>query len=428
MKKTVQTILAAAILVLLANYSSAQCWNQNFTITSTVTQPCDHDGAVDITVTGGTAPYTYEWRWYGDPTILATTQDINGLHGGQYTVQVKDAHNDCSTQWIQLSNPFQLQFSTTPDHCPAHDGSATVTVTGGNIPYAFLWSNGGTTTTITNLTAGNYDLTVTDAAGCKVIASEGDSASTGLNIPSQNNLSLVLGGTNATCTINSGSVTVTSVTNGTAPYTYSWSDSWNGGGNTWTTQTVNNIPAGYYVVSVTDGNGCVASNYQYVEFISPITLNSTSTQENCNHADGTATIVANGTTPPYTYLWSTGVTTAAITGLVQGQYYVTVHDANGCENISSAYVSRYSPIQPNVTYTNEVCDNNSGTATATPTLGTAPYSYLWSNGATTASIGSLTSNYYYLTITDNAGCTVTGGAYVQNTSPITPNETHVNQV
>lgn len=160
--------------MLLANYSSAQCWNQNFTITSTVTQPCDHDGAVDITVTGGTAPYTYEWRWYGDPTILATTQDINGLHGGQYTVQVRDAKTYCRTQWIQLSNPFQLQFSTTPDHCPAHDGSATVTVTGGNIPYAFLRSNGGTTTTITNLTAGNYDLTVTDAAGCKVIASEGD--------------------------------------------------------------------------------------------------------------------------------------------------------------------------------------------------------------------------------------------------------------
>lgn len=420
-------IMALAVTILLPALVEAQCWQHPFVVTQSVIAPCNHDGQIDITVSGGTAPYTYSWRFNDPNTIVATTEDISNTSGGMYSVEIHDNNNQCGTYYIYSPQPFHIQGTSTPDNCPNHDGSIALTVQGGNIPYSFAWSNGGNTAAITNLTGGVYDVTVTDAAGCQVVASESDSTQ-GLFVQSVSNLQLTMNGTAANCTNNTGSATA-SIANGTGPYTYAWSENWGAANGSWTTATIAGLAGPkYYVATVTDANGCFASNYFYVNFTTPIQLNITTTDENCLQHNGTATAVANGSTGPYSYLWSTGATTAVINSLASGTYEVTVHDGGGCENNGSTNVQKYSPIHPNLVTTNDICQSSNGTATVTPTLGTAPYTITWSTGATTQSISNLPASCYYVTITDAAGCSAEQGNCVSAVSSITPNTTHTDQV
>lgn len=420
-------IMALAVTILLPALVKAQCWQHPFVVTQSIIAPCNHDGQIDITVSGGTAPYTYSWRFNDPNTIVATSEDLTNASGGAYTVEIHDNNNQCGTYYISVPQPFQIQGSTTPDNCPNHDGSISLTVQGGNIPYTYAWSNGASTAIITNLTGGVYDVTVTDAAGCQVVASESDSIQ-GLSVQSISNLQLNLSGTAANCTNNTGTATV-SVTNGTAPFTYAWSENWVAANGSWTTATITGLAGpNYYVATVTDANGCFASNYFYVNFTTPIQLNITTTDENCLQHNGTATAVANGNTGPYSYLWNTGATTAVINSLSSGTYDVTVHDGTGCENNGSTTVQKYSPIHPNMVTTNDYCQTSNGTATVSPTLGTPPYTITWSTGATTQSLTNLTSGCYYVTISDAAGCTAEQGNCVSAVSSISPNTTHTDQV
>ncbi|MES2620329.1 MAG: SprB repeat-containing protein, partial [Bacteroidota bacterium] len=426
--KTHHFFLFAALVSLFASSAKAQCSGQSFQVTNVITPPCDHDGAVDLTVSGGLAPYTFAWRFWNQTAIISSAEDLTGATGRTYSVEIRDANNICATYNVALPAPFQIYGTTTPAHCPALDGTVAVTASGGNIPYSYLWSNGGITSTLSNVTSGLYDVTVTDAAGCKVIASETDSAQYAFYVRNSNNDSLQITSVYADCTNLNGSATVATVYGGTPPYSYFWSDTWNGSGATWITQTITNISSGSYRVSVTDANSCIIVGYTYIGTTSPVNLSPASTSENCNHQDGTATVVANGSVAPYTYLWSTGATTQNITGLSAGAYSVTVHDANGCLRVSSVYVNRYSPIHANLTTTNESCHNNGGTAISTPTLGTPPYLYSWSNGQTTASINNLTAGFYYVSVSDNAGCSVGGYAWIYDVSPITPNANYIDAI
>ena len=125
-------------------------------------------------------------------------------------------------------------------------------------------------------------------------------------------------------------------------------------------------------------------------------------------------MVATGGTPNYTYLWSTGATTASIANLAPGTYNVTVTDANNCTKTGSTTIAAYPLMNLVVTATNTSCNGTTnGTATANVTNGTAPLSFLWSNGGTTSTISSLPPGTYSVTVTDGNGCTKTGSATVQ---------------
>lgn len=431
MKTFIQPLILMLLVLGLTENAKAQCNGSNSPITlsyTVVTPGCNANGEIDLTVTGAVGPCTYAWRTYQLGTLVDSTQNLTNADAGIYTVTVIDSTGNCGTlYYVPLASPFTFSGSTTPDHCPAHDGTATVSPIGGNIPYSYLWSTGGTSQTITNLIGGNYVVTITDATGCRVISNLQDSSGT-LDVRSVNNISISSTINNASCTPNTGSVTVTP-SGGTAPYTYQWGNNWNGGANLpYTTATITGLVSDYYLVTVTDANGCTAGTYEYVGYSPPFGVTSTSTSENCNHSDGTATVVANGTSGPFTYLWPGGGTFQTLTHLAQGQYVVTVTDANSCYMTTTAYVNRYSPIQANITHTNQQCGYIGGSATVAPTLGTAPYTYLWSTAQTTASIGNLVQNYYTVTINDAAGCSVVAGVSVLNTSPVIANETHTDQV
>lgn len=158
----------------------------------------------------------------------------------------------------------------------------------------------------------------------------------------------------------------------------------------------------------------------------PIFSNITKTDETCFGAcDGTASAFPIGGTPispgsTYNYLWSTTATTASITGLCVGTYTVTITDGNGCTNIDNVIVGGPSVVTPNATSVNVACKgDNNGSATAAPTGGVAPYSYLWSDagGSTTATAVGLSPGTYTVTVTDNTTCT--GTQSVTITEPAT---------
>src|SRR5690606_37493810 len=204
-------------------------------VTTSVSCNGGSNGTVNLTVTGGTAPYTYVW------SNTATTEDMIGLTAGTYDVTVTDAKGCTATASATVTEPTVLMASLSSQTNIACNGgttgSATITVTGGTAPYTYTWSNGATTATITNVVAGTYNVTVTDANGCT------DTASVTLTEPTALSASAIA--TNVSCNGGSNGTVDLNVTGGTAPYTYVWS-------NTATTEDMVGLTAGTYDVTVTD--------------------------------------------------------------------------------------------------------------------------------------------------------------------------------
>ncbi|NJN77678.1 MAG: hypothetical protein HC803_04565 [Saprospiraceae bacterium] len=177
---------------------------------------------------------------------------------------------------------------------------------------------------------------------------------------------------------NNGTATV-APTGGTPAYTYLWSTGA-------TTQSVSNLAPGTHTVTVTDANGCTSIESVVVEpFICDLEALANATDADCNGGnDGTATATPLDGTGPYTYSWSNGQTAQTAINLVAGTYTVTITDSKGCTAGASTIVEEPTAIIPNASATSQTTFGvNNGTATVTPTGGTNPYTYLWSNAATT---------------------------------------------
>ena len=351
------------------------------------------NGSVTVTASGGTLAYTYLW------SNSATTATINNLAAGAYTVTVTDANSCSATVIATIIQPTTLSASIsnqTNINCNGgSNGSATVTASGGTIAYTYLWSNSATTSTINNLVAGAYTVTVTDHNGCTAtaLATIIQPAILSATISSQSNES-------CNGDIN-GSATVTA-SGGTIAYTYLWSNNAN-------TATINNLAIGVYNVTVTDANSCSASTT--LTITQPAVLNaSISSQININCAGvafGSATVSASGGTTAYTYAWSTSPvqTTATVTGLNALTYTTTVTDANSCSATTTVTITQPTDFTIAFSQTNVSCNGGSnGSATITPSGGSLPYTYLWNTSQTTATITGLSQGSYIATITDASSC------------------------
>ncbi len=230
---------------------------------------------------------------------------------------------------------------------------------------------------------------------------------------------MVLSSTNATCPV-LGTATAT-VTAGTGPFTYQWYDYFTHA-IVGTTATVN-LPSGFYGVWVTNGAGCGSGSPITGTFV---TINDTSTFHDSLAAttasctNGTATLggVMGTYTTPLSYLWSNGATSSTITGLTTGYYSLKLTDASGCSYTSSVYVPQSVAITVGATPTAATCLSDNGAIAAFAGGGTPPYSYVWSNGATTQNQTGLTAGYYSVVATDANGCTGSGGGSVTASTPI----------
>ena len=219
--------------------------------------------------------------------------------------------------------------------------------------------------------------------------------------PPSSTLNTTASAINLLCNNQCSGTATAAPSSGTAPYTYLWN-------NGQTSVTATGLCAGNYSVLVTDAASATASATVVVNQPAAITASTTVTQTSCGNATGTANVSAAGGSPSYTYSWSSGQTVQSISNLTAGNYSVTITDANGCTQTATANISTANGPTVTATSTSTSCTGSvNGTATANTAGGAAPYTYLWSNGASTSSATGLAAGNYSVVVTDNNGCSST---------------------
>lgn len=349
-------------------------------------------GSATANPAGGAPPYTYLW------SNNATTQTISNLAPGTYSVTVTDGGgcSQISTVNVGVNGNLIVSLNSTTT-CGSSNATASATTSQGVGPFTYLWTTTPpqTTATITGLSAGLYQCVITDANGC---------TGTGTVVIQSSSSPLVVVNTNlVNCSTGLGGNATAFVNNSPPPFTYVWS-------NNQTTQSINNVPPGTYFVTVTDGNGCEGTSSGVIGSFGSLSAQTSTTNADCGVSNGTATVTTSQGTGPYTYTWNTTPpqTTSTAIGLSQGSYDYTITDAGGCSATGTVTVIG-GGAPPTVTFSSSpaTCSTGQGgSATANPTGGTPPFTYLWSNNLTTQTINNLIPGMYSVTITDDVGCSV----------------------
>ncbi|MFH2143142.1 MAG: T9SS type A sorting domain-containing protein [Bacteroidota bacterium] len=346
------------------------------------------DGAIDLTVDYGNPPISFLW------SNGATTEDISGLTGGQYSVIITD-NEGCQYNRNFTVNSLNIpSFSantTDESSCGLHDGSIDITPSGGTSPYIFLWSNDSTTEDLINITNGAYTLTMTDQYGCSFIQTYNisylDSVTT-LGITSNESF----------CGFSDGSIDIT-IYNGSSPYTINWS-------NGSTDEDLINIGGGSYSVSITDNNGCSSFNNFSIIYLDSLSITGTTTDESfCGFSDGSVDITINNGSSPYTFNWSNGSTNEDLINVGEGSYSISVTDDHGCSNVNSFSIVYLDSLSIDGTTTDEsFCGFSDGSVDITINNGSSPYTFSWSNGSTNEDLINVGEGLYSISVTDNYGC------------------------
>ena len=360
------------------------------------------NGAVDITVNGGVFPYNFNW------TTSATTEDVFGLSGGNYSVTITDANSCTLSQSYTITEPTALTSSivSTPVTCfGAANGAANLTVSGGTTPYTYLWSTFQGSEDIANLSGGLYFVIITDANNCE----RRDS----ILIVEPSALQLAIVGTDVSCfNANDGSIDLT-VSGATPAYTYAWS-------NAATTEDLSALLGGQYVVTVTDANLCTATASATIVNPSQITANFVVQNPACNSGtNGAIDLIPSGGVPGYTYTWSNLVNTEDLSGVGAGVYTVTITDSKNCTASASTTVTEPQPLVTSGYVTNVTCAGfQDGFIDITAYGGTLPYSFNWSTSQSTEDIAAVPGGNYSVTVTDAKGCEVASIYIVLEPAPL----------
>ena len=348
-------------------------------------------GSIDITVAGGTAPYTYLWN------TSATTEDLTDLAFGTYTLTVTDTLNCTEVIVIEITQPaapLEVTLLVTDVSCFGDStGAIDATVTGGTFPYTYLWNTTDTTGALSGLPIGGYSITVTDTNACaftveSTVTQPSDSLFASLEV------------TDVDCFGASTGSIESSVSGGTAPYTYFWS-------NTEAATDLVNVPIGVYDVLVTDSLGCALTVSTSVSQPDGINLSHSQLDILCfSDSTGSIDLAVSGGVSPFTYLWSNGSVTEDLSNIPAGDYDVVVTDSNGCQELRVMSLSEpLGPLTLSETHTDALCIGGSqGTIDLTVSGGTAAYNYLWNNNEITADIIDLVPGVYTGQVTDDHGC------------------------
>jgi gliding motility-associated-like protein len=356
------------------------------------------DGTASVVASGGESPYSYQWSAGSTPAQSST----NGLIAGLVSVTVTD-NNGCqafgSVTLLQPTTGVQVDAVQTVISCYSQNESvAQATANGGTSPYGFSWSPGNlSTASISNISIGNYTVTVTDANGCTstdmVLVEQWDAYNINISTtpPSCNGIA-------------DGQMNAVVLTGGDGIYSYEWSNGDNG-------DFLSDLAGGVtYTVTVTDGQGCTGTASRLLENPMPLAITMAKTDLLCyGDSNGTATVAnVGGGTAPFSYLWDTfaqSQTTVTATDLQAGTYSVEVTDAAGCTNTAEITIGQPALISVDFeTVNNECFGDEAGIAEAMVDGGTPGYTFQWSNGGNAAKQTELAADSYYLTITDANGC------------------------
>jgi hypothetical protein len=357
--------------------------------------PGEDNGSIDLTVTGGAGGYSYLWS---DGNIdIGMTQDIENLAPGDYTVTVT-AGSDQVVQTITVEEPTEIVIDGDVTNATmGNNGAIVIVPTGGNSPYTFEWSDGPTTQNRSDLNAGEYCVTVTDASMCEMMRC----FTVGANAPTITGLVAL----DASCTDSEDGIIRLTMTNGVAPITVSVPER-----PFMYTDDDNNIevsvPPGTYTINLTDAQGAMLSTMVTVEGPDPLSYTSTVTSDTEDmDCSGMISLDIEGGTSPYTVAWSNSGSGGTISQLCAGMYTGTITDANGCMLTTDPIeVSRIDEEIDGIT--DVACaDGTEGGIDVTISGGVMPYTFSWTRTGSADEISTMED----LSANDVAGGVTTGG-------------------
>ena len=374
------------------------------------------DGSIRLTPSGGTGPYTLLWN------NSSTSDTLVGLCAGFYTVQITDAAACTQSVVVPVSSqggPVLTTSALTPILCHGScNGSADVTAVGGTAPYSYLWSDPAhqINDTATALCAGTYFVQVTGGA-CVSFAAVIVTEPSQLGMGQANKVEPLCNGTS------NGSITVVP-TGGALPYSFVWAPPGS------VTGTAANLAGGTYIATITDANGCVATQSNTLVNPPGLTISHTSVNPSCNTtADGSINETPGGGTPGYTYQWSGGsaLTTQDLSNLLIGSYTITVRDTNGCSIRDSVTLASLVTITAKAGNDTTVC-GGAGTMLLSAAGSSANVvNYHWFEEPNTLLGGNVTvlvtpsapSSTYYVVVDNGLGCMANDTVVVAvNSAPI----------
>ena len=380
----IETITPTQALIVTPSFTAPLC-------------PSDASGTASVTVIGGTPPYQYVW----DDPRGQTTQEATNLVAEKYTVTITDASSCEHIETIKVADSNAIEVFPSGQNASCHDradGSAKIIAQGGVGGYSYLWEDGQTRQEITNLLPGKYAFTITDENNCSILDT--------VEVESPDTLiidSLIL--IPPACNGNENGAVEAVITGGSMPYSIIWN-------NDQQQNPLQGVTTGFYSVAITDSKGCsINQNNILLEEPSPINLTTATIDVQCfGESSGQASAIPIGGTPPYSYRWSDAKNQNDSTALdlSQGNYTVTIEDANGCLETAEAIIN-----QPNEALTIQIDQTIIGCAMAEESAaqvvvsgGTgSSYQYSWSDDKGNQVNGNqLEAKTYFVTVSDENNC------------------------
>ncbi len=370
-----------------------------------------NSGSIDLNITGGSGDFSFIWTPGGE-----TTQNITGLAEGSYSVEVTDNVTTCvvnGSASIENADAPEASAVVVNSLCNESIGSITVTIVPGTGTgeISYLWSNGATSSAITNLSSGSYTVTITDEGGCEVVLTE--------SVIDENQFQATPSTINPTCANPSAGEISIDIENGTEPFQFVWSPN-----TAETSSSATGLTSGDYTIIITDAATCEQTVQVSLAPVNAITLELTGTNSTCENSDGAIDLTVLGGSGTYIYEWSNGTDQEDLLGVPEGDYTVTVTDQtdNSCVAVGSFEVTNSNEPEILVEVTPSGCIEPTGAINITVTEGTGDYSFAWSgpNGFASSDedISNLNAGTYNLILNDNtSGCEVTATGVISLNNP-----------
>ena len=357
-----------------------------------------NDGYINLDVNTDT---TYQIEWSNN--VINLLENSN-LTAGTYYFTITNDYNCILIDSITIYQPNELTITSNINNadCGHNNGSVNIFVEGGTPPYSYIWDTEPPANTdyLTNLSPGDYTVTVFDSNNCSISLTS--------IVSFNNNIQIIVDSIkNVTCFGYSDGFIAIHVNNAYHPVYYSWSNGAND-------SILSNLPEGLYEVTITDAMGCFT--IQTFTINSPQLLNVYHTlfYHTCNYnSPVTINLNVSGGNPPYTYLWSNGNTTQNITVNQAGIYTVTVIDSKNCPPaIDTIIVNQYPNFQVQMVKNDIKCFGEcTGSIDLTISGGMPPYNVFWSGPnnftSTEEDLINLCAGFYKVTIVDSRGCSTT---------------------
>ncbi|MFM7311550.1 MAG: SprB repeat-containing protein, partial [Flavobacteriales bacterium] len=356
---------------------------------------------------GGTGNKTYAW------SNGSSTSSLSNAPAGSYSVTVTDANGCSANQSFSITQPsaITVNITTTAITCSSsNNGTLTASATGGTGNKTYSWNTGATGSILSNLAAGSYTVTATDANACTTTQTTTLVAPTALAISGSETDILCAGDAN-------GSINV-GVSGGTGNVALAWSNGSTGA-------SLVNLGPGSYTVTATDANNCSAQMSYTINAPAPLNVTVQDFDIACNDFVGSAQAVVSGGVAPHTLSWSNGATGTNVSNLNEGNYSVSVMDAHGCASATTAFTISSTPhLSVFIQATDVTCAGlNDGTATVVVNGGDQNYTYSWNQGAASSNLQNLGAGEYSVSVMDGAGCMGSATLQIAEPTPLVVSET-----